>query len=82
MSLKGDLFIKNLSIILFNYILYRIPPQQVKRSFNLNKIYFPRDFPFKNVNPEAGISKNYGAINSGSPEVKLRFCPCPIFFKY
>ncbi len=31
---------------------------------------------------EAGISKNYGAINSGSPEVELRSCPRLILFKY
>jgi hypothetical protein len=31
---------------------------------------------------EAGISKNYCAANSGSPEVELRFCPWLILFKY
>jgi len=31
---------------------------------------------------EAGISKNYSATNSGSPEVELRFCPWIILFKY
>ncbi len=31
---------------------------------------------------EAGISKNYWATNSGSPEVKPRFCPWFILFKY
>jgi membrane protease subunit (stomatin/prohibitin family) len=29
---------------------------------------------------EAGISKNYCATNSGSPEVELRFCPWLILF--
>ncbi len=29
---------------------------------------------------EAGISKNYFATNSGSPEVELRFCPRLILF--
>jgi hypothetical protein len=33
-------------------------------------------------NPEAGISKNYCATNSGSPEVALRFCLGLILFKY
>jgi len=28
--------------------------------------------------PEAGISKNYCARNSGLPEVELRFCPSHI----
>jgi hypothetical protein len=32
--------------------------------------------------PEAGISKNYCATNSGSPEVELRFCPWLIMIKY
>jgi hypothetical protein len=32
--------------------------------------------------PEARISKNYSATNSGSPEVELRFCPWLIWFKY
>jgi hypothetical protein len=32
--------------------------------------------------PEAGISKNYYATNSGSPEVELRFFPWLILFKY
>jgi hypothetical protein len=32
--------------------------------------------------PEAGISKNYYATNSGSPEVDLRFSPLLILFKY
>ncbi len=31
---------------------------------------------------EAGISKNYCATDSGSPEVELRFCPWLILFKY
>jgi hypothetical protein len=31
---------------------------------------------------EAGISKNYYATNSVSPEVELRFCPRLILFKY
>jgi hypothetical protein len=36
----------------------------------------------ENLQPEAGISKNYCATNSGSPEVELRFCPWLIMFKY
>ncbi len=35
-----------------------------------------------NLQPEAGIVKNYCATNSGSPEVDLRFCPWIILFKY
>ncbi len=37
---------------------------------------------FRNPAPEAGVSKNYCATNSGSPEVELRFCPWIILFKY
>jgi hypothetical protein len=36
----------------------------------------------KHTLPKAGISKNYCATNSGSPEVELRFCPWFILFKY
>jgi hypothetical protein len=32
--------------------------------------------------PEAGISKNYCATNSGLPEVELRFCPWIILFNF
>jgi hypothetical protein len=39
-------------------------------------------FPIKFFIPEAGISKNHCATNSGSPEVELRFCPWIILFKY
>ncbi len=31
---------------------------------------------------EAGISKNYYATNSGSPEVELRFCPWLTIIQY
>jgi hypothetical protein len=34
------------------------------------------------LSPEAGISKNYCATNSGSPEVELRFCLWIILFNY
>ncbi len=36
----------------------------------------------KNPISAVGISKNYSATSSGSPEVELRFCPKIILFKY
>jgi hypothetical protein len=32
--------------------------------------------PISLLSKEAGISKNYGATKSGSPEVEARFCSC------
>jgi hypothetical protein len=37
---------------------------------------------FSYPSTETGISKNYYATNSGSPEVELRFCTWLILLKY
>jgi hypothetical protein len=38
--------------------------------------------PFLPEDPRSEAGKNFCALNSGSPEVELRFCPWIIVFKY
>jgi hypothetical protein len=44
-----------------------------KRRYKMSS--FNELYSWSSTTPEAGISENYCATNSGSPKVDLRFCP-------